>query len=122
MDESIRAGVSARFWPKVDASGGKDACWPWLASTTSWGYGQIWVGETNLGAHRVAWSLAHGCSVPAGGHVLHHCDNPPCVNPAHLFLGTDVDNIRDRDSKGRAWYQSPEGVQKWREAYSKRCT
>lgn len=92
--------IENRFWPKVDVCG-RDECWPWLASRHRQGYGQI--GDSNGGllrAHRVAWSLANG-PAPEGMSVLHKCDNPPCCNPAHLFLGTQLDNVRDAIAKGR---------------------
>ncbi len=101
MDEK----TIARFWGKVDRSGGDDACWLWKASKNKQGYGSFWYRRDALeAAHRVSWRIANG-SIPtlsAGRScVLHRCDNPPCVNPAHLFLGTDLDNARDRDAKGR---------------------
>ncbi len=64
------------------------------------GYGRRWVGGRHVRAHRYAWEMANG-PVPDGLAVLHHCDNPPCVNPAHLFLGTLGDNNKDRARKGR---------------------
>lgn len=97
---------AARFWSKVTPSGG---CWLWQASLFgSLGYGQftvMTVGGTSrkqrhLYAHRVAWELANG-QIPAGQHVLHACDVPACVNPAHLFLGTQQTNMEDAASKGR---------------------
>lgn len=91
-----------RFWEKVDVAG-PDECWLWLASVNGgeWGgYGQIWNGERNLSAHRVSWVLEHG-DIPKGVNVLHACDVPPCVNPKHLFLGTQADNAADMWSKGR---------------------
>jgi len=101
----MKKSLEERFWEKVDKSGGPDACWPWTARRTKKGYGQIWV-SSGKRAHRVAWEIANG-SPPTGLCVLHRCDNPPCVNPAHLFLGTIADNNADRDRKGR--HVSPRG-------------
>lgn len=88
--------TEARFWAKVDKTGD---CWVWTAATNPKGYGQFYVEGMRL-AHRVSWILAHG-PIPDDLCVLHRCDHPPCVNPAHLFLGTYADNNHDRDAKGR---------------------
>jgi hypothetical protein len=88
-----------RFWDKV-RMGLPDECWEWRASTNSYGYGKFGIVGRVLGAHRIAWELSHG-PVPEGQCVLHRCDNPPCCNPAHLFLGTQADNMRDCKAKGR---------------------
>ncbi len=93
--------VAERFWPKVDRRG-PDECWEWKAARQAEGYGKMFT--TNRcrpeRAHRVSWVLHHG-PIPDGMFVLHRCDNPPCVNPAHLFLGTNLDNIEDMGRKGR---------------------
>ena len=79
-------------------------CWIWIAALSNKGYGKIGRGMRQDGhepAHRISWELNYG-PIPEGLHVLHKCDNPPCVNPNHLFLGTHGDNMRDSVTKGRA--------------------
>lgn len=99
--------VEERFWPKVDKT---DACWNWTANKNNKGYGMIWDLQLNkkVLAHRTSWELVHG-SVPFGQCVLHKCDNPGCVNPEHLFLGTVRDNAIDMMSKGRGRYVAHHG-------------
>jgi len=91
-----------RFWAKVDKSAGEDACWLWTARTSDGGYGRFnAISTQGIQAHRYAWEQVNG-PIPKGLLVCHTCDNPPCCNPAHLFLGTNTDNARDRDRKGRS--------------------
>ncbi len=97
--------LAVRFWSKVNKAG---ACWLWVACTDGHGYGTISVKNRPVKAHRVAWELTYG-PIPGRLWVLHKCDNPPCCNPAHLFLGTAVDNSADMVSKGRGRYTPGEG-------------
>ena len=73
-------------------------CWRWLGKIRI--YGMMTVNRESVGAHRVSWELHKG-PIPEGDHVLHRCDNPTCVNPEHLFLGTRADNTIDMILKGR---------------------
>lgn len=95
--------LSERFWARVEI-GPHGACWHWLGGRhQNQGYGRLNEGVPRgktIYAHRVSWLLHFG-EIPDGLCVLHRCDNPPCVNPAHLFLGTVTDNNADRHAKGR---------------------
>lgn len=95
------------FWRKVDKEGPihrwdfrKGRCWNWIGSKCSDGYGNFAIQKIIFGAHRVSRVLHFG-EIPDGLHVLHDCDNPACVNPAHIFVGTHQNNIQDMWDKGR---------------------
>lgn len=97
----MKKSVEERFWSKVDKSAGPDACWPWTGHRNVKGYGRFNKGDRRLAvASRWVWEQSHG-PVPEEMFVCHHCDNPPCCNPAHLFLGTRLDNAADMVRKGR---------------------
>lgn len=88
-----------RFWVKVRKG---DGCWEWQSATNGKGYGRFQLTSTStVMAHRYSYELAHG-PIPDGMMVCHECDNPCCVKPAHLFLGTARDNAQDRAKKGRS--------------------
>lgn len=105
-----RRPLAVRLWSKIEKQE-PEKCWPWLSCRDKRGYGVINSGGCGLRtfAHRVVWMLTHG-AIPQGMCVLHRCDNPPCCNPAHLFLGTKADNLRDAAEKGRM----PRGEAHWR--------
>jgi hypothetical protein len=94
-----RTEIHVAFWARV-GKGAEHECWPWKGPRFRVGYGAFsWNGRRHV-ASRIAWTLSNG-TIPSGLFVCHHCDNPPCCNPAHLFLGTNRDNIADMDRKGR---------------------
>ena len=99
--------VEVRLWQHVDKDGPVPPhypelgpCWVWLGHIAGKGYGYISWNGTSISTHRVSWQLHFG-PIPAGLWVLHHCDNPRCIRPTHLFLGTPLMNVLDMDAKGR---------------------
>lgn len=105
----VERSVAERFWGKVDKSGqepahmpGVGGCWLWTGGRISTGYGGLWMSEfrRQIGSHRISFALANGFPLPVL-QVLHRCDNELCVRPDHLFLGTQLDNMRDKVAKGR---------------------
>lgn len=101
--EGRRLPITTRFWAKAHSG---DGCWEWHGSITK-GYGMILFEGRNQYAHRVAWILTNG-PIPDGLQVCHRCDNPLCVRPDHLFLGTVSDNMQDMYDKGRG--NKPQGA------------
>jgi hypothetical protein len=92
-----RVRFEERFWSRVDQSG---PCWIWKAGRNYLNYGITYVaGNRYTFAHRVSWMLTHG-DIPEGVLVLHECDNPPCVRPDHLHLGSAADNAKEASERG----------------------
>jgi len=91
--------IEERFWEKVDKKS-DDECWEWTRCKVRGGYGWFNTGEKYFLAHRFAWKFTYG-DIPLGMLVCHTCDNPPCCNPKHLWIGTDKDNAVDRVKKNR---------------------
>ena len=108
---SLRQPIGPRFWAKVDKNGPihpvlGTRCWLWLGALTGGGavrYGQVMWHEryrTPQKAHRIAWELTYG-HVPSDKQLNHHCDRPLCCNPAHIYVGSQLDNMRDASERGR---------------------
>ena len=98
-------GTVNRFWEKVDKNGPihsilGTSCWMWTSGLRDSGYGNFWTGTDFIAAHRFSYEL-HVGPIPDGLYVCHHCDNRPCCNPEHLFVGTHQDNMTDMVVKGR---------------------
>lgn len=93
----IKDNDKLRFWSKVKKT---KKCWNFLAAFTRDGYGQLGIDGSMRRAHRISWILKHG-KIPKGKYVLHTCDNRKCVNPKHLFIGNQKDNMVDMMNKGR---------------------
>jgi hypothetical protein len=96
---SRRGPLEERLWSRV-AFGSNDECWEWQGPVNSSGYGGIQMGSYTVGVHVAAFLLMFG-SVAPGNQVCHHCDNPRCCNPLHMFEGTQRDNMLDAAAKGR---------------------
>lgn len=108
----MKLPIAQRFWLHLDRTVVKrpdlGPCWEWQLGRNKDGYGRVSLGSgsrrtgnrRHLQAHRLSWELSNG-DVPEGLNVLHRCDNPPCCNPTHLFLGTQKENMQDKVAKGR---------------------
>lgn len=98
--------VEERFWRHVEKT---DGCWNWTGFLNWAGYGRLSVGNRKMrSAHRLSFEM-HGGEIPRGMVVMHTCDNPACVNPGHLLLGTMKDNTQDMLAKGRGNHRCPQG-------------
>ena len=111
----MQTNPNQRFINKVDQSAGPQGCWPWIGHRQREGYGLVKRAGRAVLAHRVSYQIHRG-EIPAGMIVMHSCDNPCCVNPNHLVLGTNADNSRDCISKKRQAYGEKNGVAKLTES------
>lgn len=105
---NARRKPAAAFWLRA-AVGSSEQCWEWQGPWTERGYGRVWWYGITRKAYRVAWELVNG-PIPSGAVIRHQCDNRGCVNPSHLLVGTQLDNIRDRVERRRSATGASSGV------------
>lgn len=108
----LRIPLEEKFWTRVDRPDDPDACWQWTGYVARDGYGRLTINLIPILAHRISYEINNG-PIPKGLFVLHHCDNPRCVRPDHLFLGDQEKNMHDMIEKGRAGWQR-DGDDAWR--------
>jgi hypothetical protein len=98
-----KVSLANRFWSKVQKEPDSNGCWLWIGAKDVYGYGYLGATRRKSAkkAHRLSYEIHYGEGTSKGLCVLHRCDNPPCVNPSHLFLGTRSDNNKDKQAKGR---------------------
>jgi hypothetical protein len=113
--------IEERFWGRVNKSPGQGPqgnCWEWMAGCFKQGYGRFWVDSRHLGAHRLAFELTWGVTIPNGLFVCHSCDNMPCCNPDHLWISDHQGNMDDRQAKGRQSRGETHGSRTMPESYN----
>lgn len=110
----LHSPLPSPFLDKIEIKG-EDDCWEWKAYRTPEGYGQIRVNWKLWLSHRYMWTLLWG-DIPEGLVIMHQCDNPCCVNPKHLLLGTHLNNVQDKEAKGRGNAGAANGMAKLSDA------
>lgn len=105
---SVKRNTAENFWAHVKR-GADDECWEWQGCRNKLGYGRVGWNNVRTSAHRVAFQLTYGVVLNFIQHICHTCDNPPCCNPKHLFLGDARANMHDMMSKGRGFLGKNQG-------------